>query len=102
MVHLIDHVLLPIDGDAELEPFQTRRLEAIKKRAEAARKKKAEADEEEDDEDSIGDVFQWNFDNFNRDNILYPEITCTRELPRNVVRFICMIHWKCTKVYGYL
>ena len=49
-MHLIDHVLLPIDGDAELEPFQTRRLEAIKKRAEAARKKKAEADEEEDDE----------------------------------------------------
>jgi hypothetical protein len=50
VVHLIDHVLLPIDGDAELEPFQTRRLEAIIKRAEAARKKKAEADEEEDDE----------------------------------------------------
>ena len=54
VVHAIDAVLLPIDGDAELEPFQKARLADIKARAEATRAQ----DEQEDTETSYADVLE--------------------------------------------
>ena len=62
VVHTIDAVLLPIDGDAELEPFQEARLAKIKARAEATREAEDETEEEEDDEEdtetSYADVLE--------------------------------------------
>jgi hypothetical protein len=67
VVHAIDAVLLPIDGDAELEPFQKARLAEIEARAEATRAREArleddddddEQDEEEDTETSYADVLE--------------------------------------------
>ena len=66
-MHAIDAVLLPIDGDAELEPFQKARLAEIEARAEATRAREArleddddddEQDEEEDTETSYADVLE--------------------------------------------
>ena len=54
VVHAIDAVLLPIDGDGELEPFQKARLADIKARAEATRAQ----DEQEDTETSYADVLE--------------------------------------------
>ena len=57
VVHLIDHVLLPIDGDSELEPFQKERIEMIKKRGEAMKKEEETEDTDDDQvEASYGDV----------------------------------------------
>lgn len=67
VVHTIDAVLLPIDGDAELEPFQEERLAKIKARAEAAEARSGDArsyeteeeeDDEEDTETSYADVLE--------------------------------------------
>ena len=67
VVHTIDAVLLPIDGDAELEPYQEERLAKIKARAEAAEARSGDArsyeteeeeDDEEDTETSYADVLE--------------------------------------------
>ena len=67
VVHTIDAVLLPIDGDAELEPFQEERLAKIKARAEATEARSGDArsyeteeeeDDEEDTETSYADVLE--------------------------------------------
>ena len=57
-VHTVDAVLLPVDGDAELEPFQKARLAQIAARAEATLGDDAaeEEEEEEDTEYSYADI----------------------------------------------
>ena len=52
-VHLIDAVLLPIDGDGVLDEFQQRRVKAIRDRARAiAETRRAARTEDEDDVDA--------------------------------------------------
>ena len=59
-VHTVDAVLLPVDGDAELEPFQKARLARIAARAEATLGDDAaeEEEEEEDTEYSYADILE--------------------------------------------
>ena len=67
VVHTVDAVLLPIDGDAELEPFQKERLAKIAARAPSATRapraleddpREEDDEEEEPDDISYADVLE--------------------------------------------
>ena len=50
VVHAVDTVLLPLDGDAELDEFQKRRVEEIRARSRAIAEARDAATEDQDDE----------------------------------------------------